>query len=104
MPTEYLLMIPPLAPTKPNRPGLSRIWTTVSAIAVQGVAVAGPAEVRQPAGQREAARVVGRQPERLADQEHGEREAAVQVERGDVVDADPRHAQRLVGGEHRGRT
>ena len=31
-PTEYLLITPPLAPTRPNEPGLSRIAATVSAM------------------------------------------------------------------------
>ena len=59
-------MMPPLAPTKPNFPGLSRISIDGLGDAVQRVAVAGPAEVRQPAGQRQPARVVGGEPELVA--------------------------------------
>ena len=56
--------------------------------AMHRVAVAGATEERQPAGQRQAARVVGGDAQPIADVEHRDREAAVEVEGGDVVDAD----------------
>ncbi len=52
---------------------------------VQRVAVAGPAEVGQAAGQCQSARVVAVDAEGLADDEDREREAAVQVEVVDLV-------------------
>ncbi|STZ35852.1 Uncharacterised protein [Mycolicibacterium smegmatis] len=71
--------------------------------AVHRVVVAQAAEERQSAGESEATRVVGGQPCAVADVEHREREAAVQIEGRHVVQADTGHAQRLVHRGHRGR-
>src|SRR5690606_13444225 len=72
---------------------------------VGAVVVAGAAAEGQAAGQRQrAARVVDGQAEGLGAHLHRDREAGVQVDVGDVVDANARGGQRLLarGGDGRG--
>ena len=69
-PAEYLLMMPPLAPTKPNDSGRGAGAPHGFRDGVHRVVVARAAEERQPAGEREPARVVGGDAEPVADVEH----------------------------------
>ena len=62
---------------------------------VQGIAVAGTTEVRQPAGEREPTRIVGRQPELVAHGENRKWETAVEVEGRHVVDTDAGDPERF---------
>ena len=94
-------MMPPLAPTKPNVPGLLADARHRLGDGVHRVVVAGAAEERQPAGQREAARVVGSELEAVADVEDRGREAAVQVDGGEVARLDAGHLERMPGGHDR---
>jgi hypothetical protein len=57
---------------------------------MHGVAVAWPAEIRQPSGDRQSSAIVGRESKTVADVEHRDREAAVQVEERDLIDLDLR--------------
>ncbi len=66
---------------------------------VHGVVVAGAAEVGQPAGQREPARVVRGEADPVAHRRHGDGEAGVEIEVAHLVQAGARHLQ---GGPHRG--
>jgi len=70
---------------------------------VHGVVVARPAEERQAAGEREAARVAGCDAEPVADVEHRRGKAGVQVDGGEVVRGDASDLERVRGGKHRGR-
>ncbi len=70
---------------------------------VHGVVVARAAEERQPSGQGEAARIGGIKAEPVADVEHRRGEAAVQVDRGQVVRADAGHGEGMAHRHGRGR-
>ncbi len=69
---------------------------------MHGVVVPRPTEVGQPAGHRQAARIVQRQAQFLRPHLHGGGEARVEVEHRHVGQANPSHLQRpLAGPAHR---
>ena len=70
---------------------------------VHGVVVARAAEERQSPGEGEAARIGGVEAEPVADVEHRRGEAAVQVDRGQVVRADAGHGEGMAHRHGRGR-
>src|SRR5215831_8132758 len=69
---------------------------------VHRVVVAGAAEERQSAGQGKPARVIGRKVQPIADVEHGNREATVEVEKRYIFTSYTRYLDRAATGEDGG--
>ena len=87
MPTECFVTYQPFAVTSPSLPRSGAQLLDHGGDAVRDVVVAGPAEVRQAARDRQRPRVAGRDAKHVARDLHRRRKAAVEIEVRDVVDA-----------------